>query len=190
MLAGIAAFVIALVVAVRNPKAILVGTIEATNPVTSSPSPSSRPAENVRDLSPEDLENLRALQDLAAEDENNFDFAVQTSTDWVGIAAATLPDQTRRIEPKNSNLVTQNQIDRLRDLLTESLLAYKSGNAVKILADRLRAPHTIRPEATRWHLRLTSFSNMKTRFCPRSQRKSCLRSSIDAARRGRIQGSF
>ena len=98
---------------------------------------------------------VEEIREAVAPDEPGFfDAGIGTLDDWATLDDETLPGMLEQVQATNSELCAETQMDKLLRVLKESLLAYKRGDAEAILADRLRAAYTIRPDATNWHLAL------------------------------------
>ena len=91
------------------------------------------------------------LDQLVEEDPQDIDAEILKPEDWLPIEAKTLPQRLEQIPTRNLEIVTAKQRQKLLNVLEESLLAYKNGDGAAILADRLRARYTVRPEASRSH---------------------------------------
>lgn len=92
------------------------------------------------------------LQDLVAvERPIDLDVRLAAVQRWETIAPERVDEMLARVELVRPELVGPMQRDHLRAVIAECLLAYKLGDAERILRERLRAPCRILPEATRWH---------------------------------------
>ena len=92
------------------------------------------------------------FQDLLEIKIEDIDEGVAELPDYFPIHEDSIGQMLSEIEVRNENLVSKEQLVSLRSVLKENILAYKHGSAEEILADRLRAPYSIKPEATHWHL--------------------------------------
>jgi len=94
----------------------------------------------------EELEYLTKIEDI--------DEGIAELHDYFPIHEDVVGNMLSEIEKKNVNLTSQEQLDNLFSVLKDNILAYKHGSAKEVLADRLRAPYSIKPEATQWHLKI------------------------------------
>jgi hypothetical protein len=89
---------------------------------------------------------------------HDIDAAINDDPEYVQITADGLPKLIAAIPVRGAENATPEQLSQLQTALFERVYAFHIGSADAILADRLRAEYTIRPDATKWH------SDVLTRF--------------------------
>jgi hypothetical protein len=107
---------------------------------------------NKRTKHTEDKDEL--FQDLKEIKTKDIDEGVEELPDYFPIHEDSIGQMLSEIEVRNKNLVSQKQLMNLQSVLKKNILAYKYGIAKEILENRLRAPYSIKPEATRWHIKI------------------------------------
>lgn len=92
-----------------------------------------------------------------------FDEDIEKYDDYFPINDDTLPTMLSEVQIENPQIVSAAQMSNLRSVLETNILSFNHGSAEEILADRLRAPHFILPEATKFH------TDLLRRHCLRAE---------------------
>jgi len=127
-------------------------------------------------------------ESVPAMEPHDLDEGVYGLDDLTEITEANIDQLVQAISVENAGDTTRHQLDGLQQILAQSILAFKTGDMTAILADRLRAPHDIRPEAANAHRSLVQSAMLRDGESLPNTPEQVMRLLVDRRYRGN-QGS-